>query len=144
MRIEALVAATRVVRTSRVAVAGGLAFLAASAVAAVHLGPFAVELPALALSVPPAAIGEPALASRPPAEPPVKVAAGRHRIRHTVVARRAEPAAETSVVAVRDTPAAPEVTESTYYVFYWDGGGARWIRIVWVQAVPDRPPLNGA
>ncbi len=150
LRIEALVAAGRIGRTSWPAVAAVVVALAASAAAAVRVGPFSVALPRLALSVPGAAVPAAAVAANAerPQKPRMVAAVIRPRARRATPLERVAPAVQNQppVLASDTVPAAVQdsLRESTYFVFYWNEGGVRWIRVVWVQDKPDRAPLNGA
>ncbi len=132
LRIEALLAATRAVRSPKAVVGAALAFLAAVSAAAPRFSLISAALPA-----------DPSPALHAAAVTPQALARPVPRPRQPVIARRRAPASAMPVVAMRKR--APERIEiDTYYVLYLNETGPRWIQILWVHPLAGNPKLDGA
>jgi beta-lactamase regulating signal transducer with metallopeptidase domain len=132
VRIEALLAATRAVRSPKAAVLALVALVGGLAAAAPEFGLFSVAQPAQP------AVRAALVAAAPLARPasPVRQA--------TRLVRTSHAAAIKHVAAVSRAGRRPApLTIDTYYVFFLNDSGPRWIQILWVCPLPERPPLNG-
>ncbi len=138
LRIESLLAATRAARSPVAAVVALVAVVAAMAAAAPEFGLFSVAQPAPDLTVRAAQVAPAPLmaASKTVARAAVRQAPARQLVAVNRAGRRPAPLAPSARLA-------EPVRIETYYVFFLNETGPRWIEILWVHPLPERPPLDG-